>query len=60
MSVQDHVMVEKWQVLTEFEEGHYKLPILSKGLQPWFPENKEMAEKWLASLSQKLERNPDL
>ena len=60
MSVDDGKVLALWQEKIKFETGHYTLPIPFRNPHPGLPDNRDMAERRLASLSRKLIKFPEL
>ena len=60
MSVDDRRVLALWDEKVSFSGGHYVLPIPFKSSTLKLPDNRQMAEKRLASLKRKLEKDKDL
>ncbi|XP_066912661.1 uncharacterized protein [Clytia hemisphaerica] len=58
MSVEDKRFMSIMEEKTKMEDGHYVLPLPLRDGESNLPNNRRVAERRLASLKRKLERNP--
>ena len=59
-SVKDREVLQLWDETTTHKGGHYVAVIPFREKEPSFPDNRRMAEKRLASLGRRLQRDPEL
>ena len=57
MSTQDKAVLGRWEKEATVQAGHYSLPIPFREEHPNLPDNRQMAERRLASLARKLQRD---
>ncbi|XP_045104393.1 uncharacterized protein LOC123499927 [Portunus trituberculatus] len=60
ISVEDKRVTKLWSENVVQVDGHYQLPIPFRNKSPDLPDNKELAERRLASLRRRLVKHPEL
>ncbi len=60
MSVEDRLVLQKWESTVALRDNHYVLPIPFRKNPPNLPDNYKAAMRRMVSLSSKLDKNPDL